>query len=399
MTASPHPVHERHLMHAWHTVRFGDVVRNVDEAVRDPQTCELERFVGLEHIDPESLRIKRWGQIAEGTSFTRKFTAGQLLFGKRRAYQRKVAVADFDGLCSSDILVFEPADDQLLPELLPFIVQTEGFFQHALGTSAGSLSPRTRWRDLAAYEFPLPPLNEQRRIAEILWAAEDLLDATSTVRTAFDLAREAILRQLLTNNAADSIPDATQLPLGWRLDHLGNLCDLHSGNGFTPRDWSREGLPIIRIQNLNGSPDFNRFSGDPEPGWIIEPGDLLFAWAGTKGISFGPSLWPGPRGVLNQHIYRVLPKDGIDKTWLYETLKLVTRSIEKRAHGFKLELVHVRQSDITSQLVRVPPAEQQVRIADESRRLSELEKRTELHFCTLRHLKTELLKAMLRFEG
>lgn len=383
----------------WHTVRFGDVVRNVDEAVRDLLTCDLERFVGLEHIDPESLRIKRWGLIADGTSFTRKFSAGQVLFGKRRAYQRKVAVADFDGLCSSDILVFEPSNDQLLPELLPFIVQTEGFFQHALGTSAGSLSPRTRWRDLAAYEFPLPPLDEQRRIAEILWATEDSLDVTSAVRTAFDLAREAILRQLLTNNAADSIPDATQLPLGWRLDHLGNLCDLHSGNGFTPRDWSREGLPIIRIQNLNGSPDFNRFSGDPEPGWIIEPGDLLFAWAGTKGISFGPSLWPGPRGVLNQHIYRVLPKDGIDKTWLYETLKLVTRSIEKRAHGFKLELVHVRQSDITSQLARVPPAEQQVRIADESRRLSELEKRMELHFCTLRNLKTELLKAMLRFEG
>ena len=100
-----------------------------------------------------------------------------MLFGKRRAYQRKVAVADFDGLCSSDILVFEPADDQLLPELLPFIVQTEGFFQHALGTSAGSLSPRTRWRDLAAYEFPLPPLDEQRRIAEILWAAEEALNS------------------------------------------------------------------------------------------------------------------------------------------------------------------------------------------------------------------------------
>jgi hypothetical protein len=166
----------------WHTVRFGDVVRNVDEAVRDPLTCDLERFVGLDHIDPESLRIKRWGLIADGTSFTRKFTTGQVLFGKRRAYQRKVAVADFDGLCSSDILVFEPADDQLLPELLPFIVQTEGFFQHALGTSAGSLSPRTRWRDLAAYVFTLPPLDEQRRIAEIMWAADDSISRRSCGR-------------------------------------------------------------------------------------------------------------------------------------------------------------------------------------------------------------------------
>jgi type I restriction enzyme S subunit len=77
----------------WRTVRFGGVVRNVDEAVRDLQACGLERFVGLEHIDPESLCIKRWSLIADGTSFTRKFSAGQVLFGKRCAYQRKVGVA------------------------------------------------------------------------------------------------------------------------------------------------------------------------------------------------------------------------------------------------------------------------------------------------------------------
>lgn len=156
----------------WPKVAFGDVVRNMDETIRDPQNSGLEHHVGLEHIDPESLHIHRWGLIAEGTSFTRRFRKGQVLFGKRRAYQRKVAVAEFDGLCSSDILVFEPKDDRLLPELLPFICQSDGFFEHALDTSAGSLSPRTKFKELARYEFPLPPLDEQRRIAEILWAIE-----------------------------------------------------------------------------------------------------------------------------------------------------------------------------------------------------------------------------------
>jgi type I restriction enzyme S subunit len=154
-------------------VHFGDVVCNVDESVRDPQTYGLERFVGLEHIDPESLHIQRWGLTADGTSFTRRFHKGQVLFGKRRAYQRKVAIAEFDGLCSSDILVFEPTDARLLPELLPFICQTEGFFEHALDTSAGSLSPRTKFKELARYEFCLPPIDEQHRIAEILWAVEN----------------------------------------------------------------------------------------------------------------------------------------------------------------------------------------------------------------------------------
>jgi type I restriction enzyme S subunit len=177
----------------WPKVRFGDVVRNVDESVRDPQTCELERYVGLEHIDPESLHIQRWGLIAEGTTFTRRFRKGQVLFGKRRAYQRKVAVAEFDGLCSSDILVFEPKDDRLLPELLPFLCQTESFFEHALDTSAGSLSPRTKFKELARFEFPLPPLYEQRRIAEIFWAADDAIQkSTALLKTLYKTKLEVI---------------------------------------------------------------------------------------------------------------------------------------------------------------------------------------------------------------
>ncbi len=159
------------LREGWRMVRFGDVVRNVDISERDPLANGIERYIGLDHIDPESLHIKRWGLIEEGTSFTRKFVKGQVLFGKRRAYQRKVAIAEFDGICSGDILVFE-ATDELLPELLPFIVQSEGFYDYALSTSAGSLSPRTKWKDLAVYEFVLPPKDEQRRIADLLWAAE-----------------------------------------------------------------------------------------------------------------------------------------------------------------------------------------------------------------------------------
>jgi type I restriction enzyme, S subunit len=157
----------------WRKVRFGEVVRNVNVQERSPLESGIERYVGLEHLDPGSLHVNRWGMVAEGTTFTRKFVNGQVLFGKRRAYQRKVAVAEFDGICSGDILVFEANSKVLLPKLLPFIVESDGFFEHALQTSSGSLSPRTRWKDLARYEFPLPPQEEQRRIADILWAADE----------------------------------------------------------------------------------------------------------------------------------------------------------------------------------------------------------------------------------
>lgn len=145
---------------------------------------------------------------------------------------------------------------------------------------------------------------------------------------------------------------------------VGDLCEFVNGNGFRPPDWKQSGLPIIRIQNLNGSTSFNYFDGAPKDKWIVEPGDLLFAWAGVKGVSFGPTIWPGPRGVLNQHIFRVVPRKGVDKYWLYLALQVATRRIEANAHGFKSSLVHVQKDDITNQVVDLPTLPEQRKIAE-----------------------------------
>ena len=162
----------------WKRVRFGDVVENINETC-DPEGAGLARFIGLEHLEPGSLHVRKWGDVSDGTTFTRQCRPGQVLFGKRRAYQRKVAVAEFDAVVSGDIYVLAPKNDKLLSQLLPFICLSERFFQHAVGTSAGSLSPRTNWSSLATFEFDLPPLDQQRRIAEILWAADENIEASS----------------------------------------------------------------------------------------------------------------------------------------------------------------------------------------------------------------------------
>ncbi|MBF8710008.1 MULTISPECIES: restriction endonuclease subunit S [Pseudomonas] len=151
---------------------------------------------------------------------------------------------------------------------------------------------------------------------------------------------------------------------GHKRTSIGDLCDFINGNGFRPSDWRQSGLPIIRIQNLNGSTSFNYFEGVPKERWVVEPGDLLFAWAGVKGVSFGPALWPGPRGVLNQHIFRVVPKPGVDKYWLYLALQVATGRIEANAHGFKSSLVHVQKDDITNQVVDCPSLSEQRKIAE-----------------------------------
>jgi len=165
----------------WQTYEFGDLARNLTVAVKDPLSEGYERYVGLEHIEPGNMHIKSWGNVADGTTFTRVFKKGQVLFGKRRAYQRKAALAEFDGICSGDILVFEANEDNVIPELLPFIVQGDKFFDYAIKTSAGSLSPRTKFKDLANLKFKLPPLPEQKRLADLLWSVDGVIEQWKNV--------------------------------------------------------------------------------------------------------------------------------------------------------------------------------------------------------------------------
>lgn len=254
----------------WSKVKFGDVVRLSKERSSDPLADGHERYIGLEHIDSEDLRVRRWGNVADGVTFTSVFKPGQVLFGKRRAYQRKVAVADFAGVCSGDIYVLESKDPKrLLPELLPFICQTEAFFQHAVGTSAGSLSPRTNWTSLADFEFSLPPLEEQRRIVELLLSVEDVLITQDNALELARTTRVAYVEDFLKTNCNDK-----RSALG---DYLIDL-----SYGLSSRSsYEKTGYPILRIPNvLRGNLDFSDLQ------WIeletseynrfaIEKGDVL----------------------------------------------------------------------------------------------------------------------------
>lgn len=157
---------------SWRRVRFGDVVSNINQTESDPASAGLERYIGLEHLQPGSLHVSAWGNVSDGTTFTRRCHPGQVLFGKRRAYQRKVAIAEFDAVVSGDIYVLQPKDDRLMTEILPFLCLSEDFFRHAVGTSAGSLSPRTNWESLANFGLDLPPRHLQHRIADTLRALD-----------------------------------------------------------------------------------------------------------------------------------------------------------------------------------------------------------------------------------
>lgn len=227
----------KNLKTGWRQVKFGDVVQLSKARSQDPLADGIERYVGLEHLEPGDLRIRSWGNVVDGVTFTSVFQPGQVLFGKRRAYQRKVAVADFSGVCSGDIYVLETKDAQmLLPELLPFICQTDTFFDHAVGTSAGSLSPRTNWTSLADFEFLLPPMDEQHRLVKLLTSVEECLASLSEA----DLTTAALENSRI-EDALASVPAD-------RVITVDRLVPLGPKNGLSPKANSDErGYPTLSI--------------------------------------------------------------------------------------------------------------------------------------------------------
>ena len=147
-----------------------------DVAVEHKETCKGSKdgypIVGLEHLVPEEITLTAWDEGSENT-FTKMFRKGNVLFGRRRAYLKKAAVAPFDGICSGDITIIEANPDRILPELLPFIIQNDALFDFAVGKSAGSLSPRVKWEHLKNFEFELPDMDKQKELAALLWAMDD----------------------------------------------------------------------------------------------------------------------------------------------------------------------------------------------------------------------------------
>lgn len=145
------------------------------------------------------------------------------------------------------------------------------------------------------------------------------------------------------------------IPNDWVVRPIGSLCKLINGRGFKPYEWRTSGLPIIRIQNLNGSDQFNYFQGDYNKKLEVEPGELLFAWSGSRGTSFGPHIWTGPFGLLNYHTWKVQVYDTeICKNFFSHALRHLTAFIEGWAHG-AAALVHVQKWQMEGFQLALPP--------------------------------------------
>jgi type I restriction enzyme S subunit len=179
----------------WDVVRLGDVAEQRKETT-NPRDGDW-KYVGLEHIDPGESHLKRYGFSNEVRSSKSKFYSRDILYGKLRPYLDKGVLVDFEGICSTDIIVIKTKED-LNETLLSYLVHISDFREYATKTMTGVNHPRTSWRTLSQFSIPLPPLPTQQKIASILSAVDKKIEAEATKRKSLDELFKSLLHNLMT---------------------------------------------------------------------------------------------------------------------------------------------------------------------------------------------------------
>lgn len=278
--------------------RFDQIADNIRIPVM-PEPEDSERYIGLEHMDSGSLRIRRWG--APTTLIGQKLTMkeGDVLFARRNAYLRRVAVAPFDGVFSAHGMVLRAKTDVCLHEFLPVFMESDYFMERAIKISVGSLSPTINWSTLAGEEFTLPPLDEQRRIAALLWAADDVLQANKVV-----LEKVEILRLAFINDELGGFTSSVD---------MGGVCSKIVDGPHYPPSFTDKGIPFLLVSNLSSGTidwDVSKWISEQSykeiyPRINSEIGDVLYTVVGSFGVPVYVD-WDKPFG-FQRHVALLKP--------------------------------------------------------------------------------------------
>ncbi|MCY3724255.1 MAG: restriction endonuclease subunit S [Candidatus Poribacteria bacterium] len=181
---------------SWEVVRLKEIADLRRENVK-PEDNQNLNFVGLEHIDSGESILKRWGDASAMKSAKNRFYPDDVLYGKLRAYLDKAFIAEMEGICSTDILVFT-ANPKTCPRFLVYLLHTEAFLNHAVATSTGISHPRTSWDSLGKFTLALPPRPEQRAIAAVFQAIDEKIATLEREAQHLDELFHAMLDELMT---------------------------------------------------------------------------------------------------------------------------------------------------------------------------------------------------------
>lgn len=327
------------------------------------------------------VRVRRFDdggrkQVMADRSKYKRAAAGDVAYNMMRFWQGAVGVAPEDGLVSPAYVVAAPYHD-VDPRYFTYLFRTADYMREVESFSRGIVADRNRlyWGQFKQMQSPCPPLAEQRRIADYLDAHSRLTNRLIRNRrrllAVLKERRQGIINDAVTRGVDQAAPmkatpveSLPKIPSHWQLKRLKYLTRFANGIAFKPADWKDAGTPIIRIENLNGSDQFNYTDrADLPERLLIQPGDLLFAWSGNRGTSFGSFEWDRTfPAYLNQHIFK-LETFSLHRRFFFYALRAVTKRVEDNAHGI-IGLVHVTKPELGAIEVPVPPPAEQEAIAD-----------------------------------
>ena len=336
-------------------VKLGEV------AIEHKETCKGSKdgfpIVGLEHLIPEEVTLTSWDEGSDNT-FTKMFRKDNVLFGRRRAYLKKAAVAPFDGICSGDITVIEAIPDRILPELLPFIIQNDALFDFAVGKSAGSLSPRVKWEHLKNYEFDLPDIEKQRELAELLWAMDAAKKSYQKLIAATD--------ELVKSQFMEQFGDPKTNPLSWPVKTLSEICDIKSGTTL-PTEKENEGgeIAYIKVADMNIRGNEKYITTSTKYVSIATAGNGVFPVGTVVFPKNGAAVATNKKRIthvltcVDLNTMGVTPKIEIDEQYLYMWFQL----LDLDSISLISAIPQISAKTMGRQVIMLPPIELQERFA------------------------------------
>ncbi len=342
-------------MSEWKSYKLGEIAETRKEQVA---SNGIEQpYVGLEHIEQQSLRLNGVGSSNDVVSNKFKFYNGDVLYGRLRPYFRKVFKPDFDGVCSTEIFVIIPKKD-IEKDYLFYLVATEEFTNIANSGSSGTHMPRADWKQLENSEWNIPDLPTQTAIAAILTTLDDKIELNLQMNATLEAMAQALFKEWFVDFNFPGFDGVLEegLPLGWKREPMDENIEFLNGlalQKFPPLN-EEDFLPVIKIRELkqgftNAS---DKASTEIPEKYVIYDGDILFSWSGSLEVV----LWCEGKGALNQHLFKVSSK--VHPKWFYffwvrEYLPLY-KSI---AEGKATTMGHIQRRHLTDTIINVPDKE------------------------------------------
>lgn len=358
---------DKQLPEGWRMVKFGEIAKHISKRV-EPSETDLEIYVGLEHLDPDSLQIKRHGVPSDVAGQKLLVKKGQIIFGKRRAYQRKLGVADWDCICSAHAMVLDANPEMILPEILPFFMQSNVFMNRAVAVSEGSLSPTIKWKVLANQSFKIPNIEIQHHLFNSISKLE-----TAIIKARIGLlALETLVRRTKFEFTTKGIQNSSLINK-WKKIKLGEAFTLQRGFDLPENHRGKGDIPIYGSNGVNGTHNEA----------IVKSPGVVTGRSGTIGKVFyvEEDFWP-----LNTSLF---VKDFKGNHPQFVRFYLETLHLERYCTGTGVPTLN--RNDIHALIRKWPQYEEQVEISSILQKMESSKAELSTRIERLEKIKRELL--------